>query len=131
MTRINCGIKPCELSTKHIIAELREIKRIPNHIINNHDKLNMKNIPEKFTLGTGHVSFFYNKLTYLYNRYTLLYHEAKNIRNYKIENYSESFRNAMCLRSDLCNDYNEKVEDRNILITRLKERDYNFYKNLK
>jgi hypothetical protein len=30
MTRINVGVDPAELSTRHLIAELREIKRIPN-----------------------------------------------------------------------------------------------------
>ena len=30
MTRINCGIPPEELSDKHLLAEHREIKRIPN-----------------------------------------------------------------------------------------------------
>ena len=28
MTRINCAILPSELSNQHLIAELREIKRI-------------------------------------------------------------------------------------------------------
>ena len=32
MTRINVGILPKELSNKHLIAEHREIKRIPNCI---------------------------------------------------------------------------------------------------
>ena len=30
MTRINVGISPAELNDKHLIAEHREIKRIPN-----------------------------------------------------------------------------------------------------
>lgn len=80
MTRINCGILPSELSTKHLVAELREIKRIPNHIINNKDNLNLKGIPNKFRLGRGHIKFFYNKLEYLYKRYKSLYYEAKIIR---------------------------------------------------
>jgi hypothetical protein len=32
MTRINVGVHPSELSTKHLIAEHREIKRIPNNV---------------------------------------------------------------------------------------------------
>ena len=32
MTRINVGIPPAELTGKHLIAEHREIKRIPNCI---------------------------------------------------------------------------------------------------
>lgn len=130
MTRINCAIKPSELSTKHLIAELREIKRIPNHIFTNKDKLNLKGIPDRFTLGTGHVKFFYKKLGYLYERYKLLYYEAKNIRKFNVTDYSESFINAISARPDLNNDYVERIEDRIILLERLKERDYDFYKDL-
>ena len=32
MTRINVGINPADLTGKHLIAEHREIKRIPNCI---------------------------------------------------------------------------------------------------
>jgi hypothetical protein len=32
MTRINTGIPPKELTDKHLLAEHREIKRIPNCI---------------------------------------------------------------------------------------------------
>ncbi len=130
MTRINCAILPSELSTKHLIAELREIKRIPNHITTT-PNLNMNGIPSNFRLGTGHVKFFYNKLGYLYKRYQDLYNEAKNIRNFNISDYSESFLKAIEYRKDLNNDYTETATDRAILIERLKERDYNFYKDLK
>ena len=63
MTRINVGIPPAELVNQHLIAEHREIKRIPNCIAKG--KYNMDGIPDKFKLGTGHVKFFYNKLLYL------------------------------------------------------------------
>ncbi len=130
MTRINCAIQPAELSTKHLIAELREIKRIPNHIFANKDNLNLKGIPDKFTLGTGHVKFFYNKLAYLYKRYQALYYEAKNIREFNVSDYSESFIKAIEYRPDLNNDYKESTEDRIILLERLKDRDYVYYKEL-
>jgi len=131
MTRINCGILPSELSTKHLIAELREIKRIPNHVYSNSEKLNIKGIPDKFTLGTGHVRFFYNKLEYLYKRYQELYIEAKTIRGFNIEDYSHSFINAISVRPDLNKNYNETLDDRNILLNRLLERDYQFYQSIK
>jgi hypothetical protein len=128
MTRINCAIKPAELSNKHLIAELREIKRIPNHILNT-ENLNL-DIPVKFKLGEGHVKFFYNKLGYLYKRYQELYVEAKK-RDFDVSDYSESFIKAIELRRDLNNDYVECCEDREILLERLRERDYEFYKDLK
>ena len=71
MTRINCGIKVEELSDKHLLAEHREIKRIPNVIKSG--KANLENLPEKFTLGKGHVRFFYNKIGYLASRYSEIY----------------------------------------------------------
>ena len=71
MTRINVGVKPSELTGKHLLAEHREIKRIPNCIKKGRYK--MTGIPNKFKLGTGHVKFFYNKLLFLKNRYIEIY----------------------------------------------------------
>lgn len=130
MTRINCSIKPCELSNKHLIAELCEIKRIPN-IVFLKNNINISEIPPKFKLNSGHVKFFYNKIKYLHNRYLDLYDEAKNKRNYNISDYSESFEKIKKFKNHLYNDYNETQEDRLTLIDRLKERDYEYYKNLK
>lgn len=74
MTRINAGIPPADLSNRHLIAEHREIKRIPNTIKSG--KARVENIPEFFTLGKGHVKFFYNKLAYLRRRYESIYDEC-------------------------------------------------------
>ena len=41
MTRINCGIPVEELTDKHLLAEAREIKRIPNNV--SKGKFNIKN----------------------------------------------------------------------------------------
>lgn len=71
MTRINVGIPPRELTNKHLTAEHREIKRIPNAVKTG--KAKMVGIPAQFTLGTGHVKFFYNKLGYLRQRYLELH----------------------------------------------------------
>ena len=46
MTRINVGIPPEELTDKHLLAEHREIKRIPNCIAKG--KYNMDGIPKRF-----------------------------------------------------------------------------------
>ena len=62
MTRINVGIPPEELTDKHLLAEHREIKRIPNCIAKG--KYNMDGIPDRFKLGKGHVKFFYNMNDY-------------------------------------------------------------------
>ena len=64
MTRINCGIPPAELTREHLIAEHREIKRVPNKIrkrLEEGKEINFKGQPEKFKLGTGHEKFFVKK----------------------------------------------------------------------
>jgi len=92
MTRVNLGIAPYNLCDQHLIAEHREIKRIPNTLLSG--KFNRSNIPSKFTLGTGHVKFFYNKLTILRNRYTRIYSECLN-REFNVTNYMSTFNNAI------------------------------------
>jgi len=77
MTRINV-IDPKELTTKHLVAEYRELPRIfalsyaaqqrgesPNNPLN----------PKEYTLGKGHVRFFYNKISFLKKRFASLVHE--------------------------------------------------------
>tara|TARA_R110001599_G_scaffold213824_1_gene411642 strand:- start:124 stop:480 length:357 start_codon:yes stop_codon:yes gene_type:complete len=113
MTRINVGILPKDLSSKHLIAEHREIKRIPNCI--SKGKYNMDGIPDKFKLGTGHVKFFYNKLLYLKNRYTKLYEECID-RGFNVQNYTNAWDNVP---NELMNDYNPTDNDRDIIKERI------------
>ena len=113
MTRINVGIKPYELNNKLLLAELREIKRIPNAI--NSNRCNLNNVPDVFTLGTGHVKFFYDKLLYLLNRYRSLRAEAIS-RGFNVQDYSTAWDGCP---SHLMNDYNETDEDRNVIVKRI------------
>ena len=112
MTRINVGIPPAELVNKHLLAEHREIKRIPNCVAKG--KYNMDGIPERFKLGKGHVKFFYNKLLYLKKRYIRIYEECIK-RGFNIQNYVKAWDNVP---KKLMNDY--KVEANDIII--IKER---------
>ena len=116
MTRINVGMKPKELTSKHLIAEHREIKRIPNCI--SKGKYNMDNIPDQFKLGTGHVKFFYNKLLYLKNRYVKLYEECIS-RGFNVQNYSNAWDNV---QKELMNNYKPTDNDRKIIKQRIKEK---------
>jgi cell fate regulator YaaT (PSP1 superfamily) len=90
MTRINAFIPPADLCDKHLLAEHREIKRIPNQI--KAGRFNLKSIPDKFTLGKGHVAFFYNKLGYLLERYRKIHEECLN-RGFNVSNYLDSWKN--------------------------------------
>lgn len=116
MTRINVGLKPSELVSKHLIAEHREIKRIPNCI--KKGKYSLDGIPKEFKLGAGHVKFFYNKLKYLHNRYIELYCECID-RGFNVTDYSNAFDD---LPNELYNDYEPTKKDREIIIERINER---------
>ena len=116
MTRINVGINPKELTSRHLLAEHREIKRIPNCI--SRGRYNMKNIPDTFKLGEGHVKFFYNKLLYLKIRYMTLYEECLS-RGFNIQNYLDAWDN---LPECLMNDYTPTTIDIQIIQKRIDER---------
>ena len=72
MTRINL-VPPSELYDQHLFAEFREIKMVPKALsrrINAHGFHGvLSRIPKEFTLGKGHVMFFYDKGRYLKFRY--------------------------------------------------------------
>ncbi len=116
MTRINCGIPVSDLCDQHLLAEAREIKRIPNCI--NSGRYNLKGQPERFTLGTGHVKFFYDKQKYLLCRYKELYEECVK-RGFKVTNFSAAWTGIPRV---LLNDYSPTERDRLIVMERIDER---------
>ena len=80
MTRVNL-ISPICLYDQHLIAEYREIPRIPNAVrklLETKGSFDiLKSLPESYVLGTGHVKFFYDKLQYIKNRHDSLKVEGK------------------------------------------------------
>ena len=116
MTRINCGITPMELEQEHLIAEHREIKRIPNCV--GKGKFDLKGQPKEFTLGTGHVKFFYTRLGYLKQRYEELYAECRK-RNLNVQYYGDAWNN---IPPNLMGDYTPTDRDRAIIRERINER---------
>ena len=120
MTRINTGIHPTELSRQHLIAEHREIKRIPNQIkvgklFKNRD---YSKIPSDFKLGAGHVMFFADKLKYLHKRYKLILKECR-ARGYNMTDYNDAWDGVP---SELYNDWKETPESRSLIQQRILER---------
>jgi deoxyribonuclease (pyrimidine dimer) len=77
MTRINV-VPVAELCDKHLLAEYRELPRVFK-LATPYRKL-----PERYTLGKGHVIFFYNKLGYLATRFVEIVNEAKK-RGFKVK----------------------------------------------
>ena len=112
MTRINSGIRVKSLTDEHLLAEHREIKRIPSVY-----KKVCSGIPKKFCLGTGHVKFFVDKQKYLLERYKEI-REELIIRGYKIDDYSTNWKDVS---EDCFNDYVPK-EDSKIIAERIIER---------
>lgn len=65
MTRINL-IAPVLMTNKQLLAEYRELPRIINKVSRGKT---YKTIPAQFTMGTGHESFFGDKLWFLHKRH--------------------------------------------------------------
>lgn len=116
MTRINVGIKPKELTDKHLLAEHREIKRIPNMVRTG--RAVIKDLPETFKLGKGHVKFFYNKLGYLLERYKKIYQECLD-RDFNVTDFSDAWSGVS---DELMGAYNPTERDRKLLQERIKSK---------
>lgn len=116
MTRINVGILPQELSNRHLLAEHREIKRIPNLI--RKGRYRLESVPPTFRLGQGHVAFFYDKLKFLHKRYQELHMECLK-RGFNVQDYNQAWEN---LPKPLLGDYLPSLEDRKIILERLEEK---------
>lgn len=116
MTRINVGYNPKNLTRQHLMAEHRELKRIPNAVRTGKAKIN--NIPDTFSLGNGHVKFFYNKLGYLKKRYIKLYQECKR-RGYNVTNYISAWDG---IPNELMGDYKVSKKDRDIIVHRINKK---------
>ncbi|CRZ19241.1 pyrimidine dimer DNA glycosylase/endonuclease V [Kingella kingae] len=82
MTRINL-VPPTELCDQHLLAEHRELTRIPNAVAKG--KFSLVGQPTDYKLGEGHVRFFFNKLRFLQKRYALL-HEECLARGFNVQN---------------------------------------------
>ena len=117
MTRINSAI-PCKnLTDEHLLAEHREIKRLPSCLKRWRDV--QKKIPDKFTLGRGHVLFFLNKMKFTYNRYCEIHTEC-TARGFDVTDYSENWREFV--DSEYWNDYTPTDEERQLLTERISKR---------
>ena len=116
MTRINVGIGPEEMENDILLAEHREIKRIPNCIKNG--RFNLNGIQERFTLGDGHVKFFYRKLNYLKERYKKI-HQVCLDRELNVQDFSDSFEG---IDEYFMGNYIETERDRELLLKRFAER---------
>lgn len=91
MTRINV-VPVSELTREHLIAEYREIMRLPNNLRTSLNRksspFSLTEIPKEYKMGKGHVKFFFNKFKFLEKRFNELITEMKN-RGYN-PNFTDS-----------------------------------------
>jgi deoxyribonuclease (pyrimidine dimer) len=79
MTRINC-VPPQQLCQQHLVAEYRELPRIFQQAWKSYERgetIDDPRNPTQYTLGTGHVRFFYLRLGYLIVRQTIIIAEMQ------------------------------------------------------
>ena len=74
MTRINV-VPVEELCNQMLFAEHRELTRIPNMLNSGKLQTQYRDAPLEYTLGSGHVKYFVDKLGYLKKRYDALHQE--------------------------------------------------------
>lgn len=109
MTRINV-VPVKELTRQHLVAEYREIMRLPKNLIKSLNRESspfcMSEIPPEYVLGSGHVKFFYNKMKYLKNRFEELVEEMID------RGYEPSYTDSDMFDSDefFFNDYEPTEE---------------------
>ncbi len=81
MTRINV-VPVKELMDQHLLAEIREITRLPNNLRTSLTRksgpLKSSEIPPEYVLGKGHVKFFMDKFKWLEGRFKDLLEECQN-----------------------------------------------------
>ena len=96
MTRINT-VDVTLLLDQHLMAEYRELTMVNSSLRRSIESLRkkrytgtklvqeiLKKVPSNYTLNKGHVSFFYDKGTFLSNRYELLINELVK-RGYNLD----------------------------------------------
>ncbi len=126
MTRINV-VPVSELCNSHILAEHRELVRIPNTI--NSGKAKLTGVyPNEYTLGKGHVVFFYPRLKWLHNRYKEVYEECK-ARGFNVtwmwpESVPERLYNDWEVTQEALDISRERIQDRMPVNARFTKRRY-------
>jgi hypothetical protein len=117
MTRINC-VPVKELTDKHLLAEYRELPRIFRLA---RDPKSYEKFPQAYTLGAGHVKFFYDKLGYCEKRQGELFQELIR-RGFKPNFDPSNIKNDWFKEKHLWNDWEPTAEALEINRQRIKER---------
>ena len=88
MTRVNADLEPLRLTDQHLLAEYKEMADVYGHLRKSLKAFSLNDLQKKisnhFVLGNGHITFFYNKLSFLRKRYKKLKDEL-NRRGYHLD----------------------------------------------
>ena len=122
MTRIN--ILPVrDLYDQHLIAEYREITMVPAALgrsLKSKNGVDKSRISSKYTLGEGHVYFFYDKGKYLDIRYSQIISEMKR-RGFNCDP-NRSFPREIFIENKLYNHWSPTLEDYKIIEQRIQDK---------
>jgi deoxyribonuclease (pyrimidine dimer) len=118
MTRVNSAIPVKLLCDELLLAEHREIKRLPKVLEKSLRTRGLCKIPESFVLGPGHVKFFMDKMKFIKQRYAEVYNECVN-RGFAVQDYSSSFEH---IPPEYMNDYEPTTQEYVLLIGRISTR---------
>ena len=123
MTRINADLHPSVLLDAHLFAEHRELPRMFTLLRQNLSTKTkneiLRSIPSSFTLNTGHMKFFLDKMLFLQKRHVSLTEELKQ-RGYNLSNQDEISIDEFPV--EFKQDWTMKPLDKQIIIQRIMEK---------
>lgn len=117
MTRINV-VHPSILTRQHLLAEWHEIGRI---ITLAEAGVNPNEIPERYTLGKGHMKFFVDKLGYITLRMGWLAKEMR-LRGYTVDELKQINAVARAIVVGFGDPWTPDITDLTVNLCRLIER---------
>ena len=105
---------------REIVRPFALVRKAQANGINQFNFRKQYKVPPEYTLGTGHVIFFFDKLTYLLNRY---YELQKHLfeKNYNLSPISD-YDLTYGLRQEWFNDYTPTEKAKEINRARIKKR---------
>ena len=123
MTRINT-VDVQSLTDQHLMAEYRELPMVNASLkrsLNSKRGFDINRIPKKYTLNSGHVTFFYDKGKWLHDRYQSLISELRN-RNFDINPDERTVDWNVFIDYNLYNDWTPTQESKSINAERIIQR---------
>lgn len=127
MTRINSDFNVKKLTDEFLLAEHREIKRIPYVHSKSLISGSIKRLPKEFGLGKGHVLFFVGKPKFTLDRYIQIYDECRS-RGFNVSDYRDNWNTISMDYYILETPYIASEFDIKLIRERLSERLINSYK---